>query len=59
MRWRRARPALSELAVAFCSVMSIARNMSERKVGKSRSRRVGRCLGLIEMAPVAGSITML
>lgn len=38
---------------------SMARNIKDRKVGKSRSLRVGRCLGLIEIAPVVGSMTML
>ena len=38
---------------------SMARNIRDKKVGKSRSLSVGRCLGLIEMAPVVGSMTML
>ena len=38
--------------------MSIARNISERNVGKSRSFKVARCFGLMEIVPVVGSITM-
>ena len=36
--------------------MSIALNISDKKVGKSRSRSVGKCFGLIEIVPVLGSI---
>ena len=39
-------------------VMSIALNIRDRKVGKSRRRRVCRCLGLIEIDPVVGSMTI-
>ena len=38
--------------------MSMALNISDKKVGKSSKRRVGRCRGLIDMVPVWGSITM-
>ena len=38
--------------------MSIALNISDKKVGKSNNRKVGRCFGFIEMVPVVGSITM-
>ena len=59
MRWRKAWEALSAMMELQRLAMSIARNMRERKVGKSSSRRVGRCRGFIEMVPVAGSMTML
>ena len=36
--------------------MSIVRNMSDKNAEKSRSRRVGRCLGFSVIAPVEGSI---
>ena len=39
--------------------MSIVRNIRERNVAKSISRRAGKCFGLIEIDPVSGSITML
>ena len=39
--------------------MSIARNINERNVGKSRRRSVGRCLGLIEIEPEIGSMNIL
>ena len=38
--------------------MSIALNISDKKVGKSSRRRVGRWRGLIDIVPVVGSITM-
>ena len=37
----------------------MVRNIRDRNVGKSSSRRVGRCFGLSEMVPVEGSITIL
>ena len=37
----------------------MARNIKERKVAKSMSRNVGKCFGLKEIAPVAGSMTMV
>ena len=51
-----ARSATMELHLLAASM---ARNIRDKKVGKSRSLSVGRCLGLIEIAPVVGSMTML
>ena len=59
IRWRSAIAALSAVMELHLLAMSIARNMRDKKVGKSRRRRVGRCLGFMEMVPVAGSMTML
>ena len=58
MRVRTATLACVAAGEESRAVMSIARNIRDRKVGKSSRRRVGRCLGLIEIAPVVGSITM-
>ena len=53
-----AMEALSAIRELHLFAMSMARNIRERKVGKSSSLRVERCLGLMEMVPVAGSITI-
>ena len=58
IRWRIAIEALSAIRELHLLAMSVARNISERNVGKSRSFRVARCFGLIEMVPVVGSMTM-
>ena len=58
MSVRRAAAAFDAVAVDCWFDISIARNIRERKVGKSRRRSVGRCRGLIEMVPVVGSITI-
>ena len=55
---RTALAALSAI-IEFCwDAMSMARNISDRKVGKSRSRRVGRWRGRTDMVPVVGSSTI-
>ena len=55
---RTAFAALSAM-IEFCLVaISIARNISERNVGKSSKRRVGKCRGFMEIVPVVGSIIM-
>ena len=58
-RWRMATEARSATMELHLLAESMARNIRDKKVGKSRSLSVGRCLGLIEMAPVVGSMTML
>ena len=53
--WRAVAAALlaSELTLIH---MSIVLNINDKNVEKSSSLRVGRCFGLIVMAPVDGSI---
>ena len=58
MRVRTAVLALVAEIEDVLVAMSMARNISDRNVGKSSSLRVGRCLGFIEMVPVVGSITI-
>ena len=53
--WRAVAAALLS-GVFFLVAMSIVLNISDRNVEKSSRRRVGRCLGLMVIAPVEGSI---
>ena len=53
-----AAAAAGPLGVLLLVDMSIARNINDKKAEKSKSRRVGRCFGLIEMVPVTGSMTI-
>ena len=53
---RTAFAALSPMIEFWPVAMSTARNIRDRKVGKSRRRSVGRCRGFNEMEPVLGSI---
>ena len=55
---RSAVAALSAVAEGCRLVMSIARNISERNVGKSSKRKVGRCRGFIDIVPVVGSMVI-
>ena len=60
MRVRTGFAVALPVDVPSLSDMSIALNINDRKVGKSRSFRVGmhRWLGFSEIAPVIGSITI-